>query len=152
MLFGQQLGARLAKAHRPAFAAALHPVHEEDPDADQHDEGQPDAQKRHETRLFLRLGPNFDVLGDQPFGDLFVLRLDGCIGASILSAHENPLAINGDAGHLPFIDALHELGIRQIARGLGGGRAVEHVEKKQNQQEQHNPEGDIACVAHRGTP
>jgi hypothetical protein len=35
MLFGQQLRLGLAKAHRAAASAALHPVHEEDPDADQ---------------------------------------------------------------------------------------------------------------------
>ena len=35
MLFGQHLGLGFAKAHGPAFAAALHPVHEINPDTDQ---------------------------------------------------------------------------------------------------------------------
>ncbi len=34
LLFGQHLGFRLAEAHRAAFAATLHAVHEEHPDAD----------------------------------------------------------------------------------------------------------------------
>ncbi|OIQ64964.1 hypothetical protein GALL_534830 [mine drainage metagenome] len=36
LLFGQQLGPAFAEPHRPAFAAALHPVHEEYPHADEH--------------------------------------------------------------------------------------------------------------------
>ncbi len=40
---GQQLGARLAKAHRAAAAAALHLPDEEEPHADDDDERQPGA-------------------------------------------------------------------------------------------------------------
>mmetsp|Transcript_809 Transcript_809/g.1489 ORF Transcript_809/g.1489 Transcript_809/m.1489 type:complete len:326 (+) Transcript_809:667-1644(+) len=36
VLLSQELGLGFAEAHRAAFAAALHPVHEENPDADQH--------------------------------------------------------------------------------------------------------------------
>ena len=38
MFLGQHLGLGFAKAHRAAFAAALHPVHEIDPDTDQQNE------------------------------------------------------------------------------------------------------------------
>ena len=45
MLFGQELGLGLAKAHSAALTAALHAVHEEDPHPDQQDERQKRQQK-----------------------------------------------------------------------------------------------------------
>ena len=47
MLFGQHFGFGFAKTHRPAFAAALHPVHEINPNADEQDK----RQDRHQERL-----------------------------------------------------------------------------------------------------
>ena len=77
MLFGQHFRARLAKAHGPAFATARHPVHEEDPDPDQQDKGQPDAQQGHEARLLLAFDLDLDPVGDQPVGDFLALRTNG---------------------------------------------------------------------------
>src|SRR6187402_594687 len=51
----QHLGARLAKAHRLA-SAALHLPRQEDPHADQRDEGQPGDQQRDEPRHVIAGG------------------------------------------------------------------------------------------------
>ena len=45
LLFGQQFGARFAKAHGPAATAALHPVHKENPHPDQQKEREDCHQK-----------------------------------------------------------------------------------------------------------
>src|SRR4029079_12037945 len=50
-LLGQKLRLRLAEAHGPAAPASLHPVHEEDPDAHEEEEGEPEAEGGDEARL-----------------------------------------------------------------------------------------------------
>ena len=108
ILFGQELGLGFAKAHRPAFAAALHPVHEENPDADQHDKGQPQRQQAHKARRLLRFSPHLDALVDQPFGQLGVIRGHGGKAVAGGVGRNHTLAVNGGAGHLTRIHPLDE--------------------------------------------
>ena len=76
LLFGQKLCLGFAKAHRATFAAALHAVHEIDPHTDQQQEGENCHKEGLKPRLFLGLGPNCDVIGDQEFGDIRIHRPD----------------------------------------------------------------------------
>ena len=111
MLFRQQFGARFAKAHGPAAPAALHAVHEENPDADQHKERQPQRDQREEARLFLRLHTDFDVLGDQAVSHFFAHRLDGNELGAILGPDQHTLAVQRHAGDFARIDAGDEIRI-----------------------------------------
>ena len=111
MLFRQKLGARLAKAHRAATATALHPVHEEYPDADQHQERQPQAYHRKDARLFLWFNLDRHLLGQQHRGHVFAFGLDGQIGCAILALHQHPLAIQRHRRHFAFGDIADKIGI-----------------------------------------
>ena len=66
--FGQQARARLAEAHRLA-AARLHLAHEENPDADQQQHGEPGDQDIQQRRRAVVRGRRADhdvVLEDKP--------------------------------------------------------------------------------------
>ncbi|MNW16827.1 hypothetical protein D3C71_2158120 [compost metagenome] len=54
MRLGQQLGARFAEAHRAATPTALHLADEEEPHADDDDEGQPGRQQDRPERARFR--------------------------------------------------------------------------------------------------
>ncbi len=152
MLFGQQFCPRLAEAHRPAAPAALHAVHEEDPDADQHQERQPQRDHREEARLLLRLDPDLDVLGDQLVGQFLAGRLDGNQLVAVLGADQDPLAIQRDTRHLIRVDARDEIGIRDRPGRYRALTTTEQVEERKDQKEQDNPECDVSCVTHEMPP
>ena len=150
MLFGQKLGARLAKAHRAAASTALHPVHEEDPDADQDQEGQPEREDREEARLLLTLGPDGNLLGDQVGHQLIVqrvaLRLDGDIGLTVLGLDLQLFAIHHDGADLTAVDLLDEVRIGQRARVHRALAVAEKLEQREDQDEQDDPECDVSRV------
>ena len=116
VLFGQQLGPALAKAHGPAAPAALHAVHEIDPHADQQQERQEGQQNRYETRLFLRLDHKIDVLLEQELGDVRALGADGHIVLPVGAAKHHPLAIERNTLDIARIDRADEFGIADGAR------------------------------------
>jgi hypothetical protein len=150
MLFGQQLRLRLAKAHRPAAAAPLHPVHEIDPDADQQQEGQEADEQGREARLLLRLDLDRDAGIQQQGGQVGALGLHGLAAHSIVEPVKDLLAIDRDAGHLVILDLLYEVGIARVARRHGCGIVAEKLEQGDDQQKQDDPESDVAHIAHGG--
>jgi hypothetical protein len=109
MLFRQQLGLGLAKAHGPAFAAALHTVHEINPHPDQQQERQPQHKRGEEARLLLWPRFNRDIGGQQALGKRGIIGADGGILLPIAADKDNPLAINGHAADIGIFNAGNEL-------------------------------------------
>ena len=152
VLFGQHLGFGLAKTHRPAFATALHSVHEINPNADQQKERQQRDQKRLEHRLLLLFGPNRNVVFDQKRGDLCIFRLDRHVILIVRPTKANLFAIQRCLRDFAILHGGHKIRIGNLSALQSAAGAVEQVEQRQDQQKQNNPERDIACIAQRKSP
>ena len=147
LALGEQLGPRFAEAHRPAFAAALHPVHHEEPQAHKHQHRQQHGQDRAERRLLLLLGPNGDVVGDQYVGDRRVTRHHRRIALPVGADVADVLAVDHRLFHLAAFDGGDELGVVHALRRDPGLVVRKQVEQGQDQQEKHDPEGEVSRVA-----
>ena len=152
VLFGQKLGLRLAKTHGPAAPAALHPVHEIDPDTDQNDERQEGHQHRGKARFFLTAHLQRYAGFDQKLCYFGVIWLDRHIVAAVLAAEQDLFAVQCDRGHVAFVDRLDKVGIADCPRRNRRRPAVDKVEKRQYQKEQNDPETDISHVAQGVSP
>ncbi len=148
VLLGQQLRLGLAEAHRAAAPAALHPVHEEDPDADQQQERQPETERRDEARLLLRRGLDLHVILTQVGQHVGVARLHGLVGDAVAAGDKDPLAVEANRSHLPGLHLVEEIGIGDLAPHRGAAAVRKDVEKRDHQQKEDDPEGDILCIAH----
>ena len=93
----------------PATSAALHPVHHEEPEADQYDDGQEQRQQRQETRLLLLLGLDVHALGQKPFGHVRVTRHDGRIDGAAGPDVGDVFAIQRGLGHFAVLDVFDEI-------------------------------------------
>ena len=147
LLFGQQFRTAFAKAHRATAPAALHPVHEIDPHADQQDKGQPSGDDRHQTGLFLRISTHAHAFGQQTLCHLFASWADGDVMAAVFGGDFDLFAVKGNTLHLARVDLGYEV---RIGNRLGRKAvcAVEKVEQGQHQDQQHHPECNIARVSH----
>ena len=150
MLLGQQAGARLAEAHGAA-AAALHLAHEEDPDADQHENGQPAHEDAAEVDALLgRPGVDaVDVL-DQHRHQLLVDRRAGHVGRELLHAVArlaegagDGVALDPDVLDLALLDGVHEVRIGNRIARRPGRAALEHAVEQRQQQHDDDPQGSV---------
>jgi hypothetical protein len=141
----------LAEAHRAAAPAALHPVHEEDPDADQHEDRQPQADHAEEAGLLLRRGLDPDVVFKEHPGRVRIRRGDGGIG-SVGRRELHPFAIERRGYDLTVLDLLDEVGIGHPALIHLRLATREQVEQGKDQQEQDHPECDVSRVAQGKSP
>ena len=146
LLFGQHLGLGLTKTHGATATTTLHPVHEIDPDADQQQERQKREKEGLEPGLLLLFGPDRDVVRDEKLSDFSIFRLDRHVVLRPL-AKAHLLAVEGDVGHAAVFDGADEFGIADLAALQRVAGPAEEVEEGQNQQEQHDPEGDVSNVA-----
>ena len=135
MLFRQQFGFGFAKAHCAAFTAALHPVHEVNPDADQQKEGKQAKQEGLETRLLLLFGPDRNVVGDQKIGDGRIFRFDRDIVLTVGAAEPNLLAIQSDRADSIAFNSGNEIRIADLTALKRVSTARENVEQRKDQQE-----------------
>ena len=152
MLFGQHLGLGFAKAHGPAFAAALHAVHEVNPHADQ----QRDRQKRHQEGLEtgLLLGARFDgdVVVDQKLGQLGIAGFDRQIVGTIRLAESHLLTIQCHISDIPILYGGDEFGIADFVVLQRPAGPAEQVEQRQHKQHQDNPEGEVTNISQGNSP
>ena len=123
MLFGQKLGFGLTKTHRTATAAALHPVHEVNPDTDQQEEWQEGDQDRDKARLLLRLGPEGHVILHQKVGRPGPFRLNGDIVPAIGTTENNPLTIDGGIRNISAFNPLDKIRVADVG-GIGARLAT----------------------------
>ena len=152
MLFGQQLGLGLAKAHGATFATTLHPVHEIDPDTDQQQEGKKRQDEGLEARLLLTFGRHRHVVGNQKVRDLCILGLDRHVIASIGAAIADLLTVQRRPADLLVFHGPDKFRIADILALQGVSGSAEQVEKGQYQQEQNDPESDVSRVAQGMSP
>ncbi len=147
MRLGQHLGARLAEAHRLA-GAALHLTGEEDPDADQRDEGQPRHQQRHEPRHVVagRTRGNRDLAVIEALHQRRVVRRIGLEAAAIGEGAVNFLALDHHIADVILIDLRQQLRERDVLRRGALTRILEQGEECQQQQDDDDPEGEIAQI------
>ena len=152
LFFGEQFGLGFTKAHCPTFAAALHPVHEENPDADQHEERQPKRDRGHKSGLFLRLCADDDFVVQKRLGHVHISGLDGHLLLAIRAAEQNTLAVQRHGVHSAAFDLRDKVRIGCCA-GIGRRLTTrEQVEQRQDQDEQNDPKGDISRVTQGDTP
>ena len=113
----QHARAALAEREGPAPATALHLAHEEDPDADEQQHGEPRDEDLHQDRLlFLGLGIDLNAVlhqvADHP--DVAGGRDIRGQGAAVAGAHANGATIDLHAVDLAVLGLFHELGIRNV--------------------------------------
>ena len=125
LLFRQHLGLGFAKAHRAAFAATLHAVHEIDPHTDQQKEGKQAQDKGLEAGLLLRLGFDRDVLVEQKLRHLGVRRGNRHVVFAIRAAIQHLLAVQRHAGHSAVVHGGDEFRIADLAALKGTAVAAE---------------------------
>ncbi len=147
MLFGQELGARLAEAHGAA-RAALHLAQEEDIDADQNQDGQPAHENAAEIdTLFRRPGIDpIDVLDQERHQRVVGRRIGGELLDAVARLTEGPgdrVAADAHILDLTLIDGVHEV---RIGDGVGRDAvraALEHAVKQREQQDDDDPKGGV---------
>ena len=152
MLFGQKLRLGLTKAHCSALTAALHAVHHVNPDTDQQDHWRNCEKEAGETRLFLCLCDDGNVLCQKHIGDFRVPRHDCDIVLAIRAAVSDLLAIKRGLRDIAALDCRDKLGIAFGVAHRVFGIAAEQIEQRKHQQEQDDPEYDVTCVAQGDTP
>ena len=152
MLLRQHLGLGLAKAHRAALAAALHAVHEIDPDANQQQKGQQRHDECLEPRLLLAFRLDRNTLVDQSLRDFGILGSDRGVIGPVRGPVAHHLAIQRHLTDRSRVNRRDEFGIRHGPALERVSGTTEQVEQRQDQQEQHQPEGYISCVAQGFSP
>src|SRR5581483_1862151 len=107
---GQQFRARLAEAERLA-AGALHLPRQEDPDADQRDEGQPGDEQRHEPWHVVRWRPrgDGDALGIELLHQAGVARRIGRETGAVGEGAVDFRALDDDVAYAALVDLRQEL-------------------------------------------
>jgi len=138
----------LAEAHC-ARSAALHLAHEEDPDAQNDDHGQPGQEHRHERIGAVAFRPcaNFNAAILEPCDKLGVAGREGLEGgARVAIGADNLLALDGHRFNAAIGDILQELGVGHVARGGRVAWRLEHVEQGDQHQRDDRPQGKIAVI------
>src|SRR6202034_3244694 len=132
MRFGQHLGARLAKTHRLA-GAALHLARQENPHADQRNEGQPRHQQRDEPRHVVtrRLRGDRDLAVIQARHQRRIVRRIGLEARAIGEGAVNFRALDHDVAHMIGVDLGQKLGKGDV---LGGGALTRILEEREQAQ------------------
>ncbi len=133
LLFGEQFSPRLAKAHRTAFAAPLHPVHEINPDANEQKEGQQRQNERLKARLLLALGGNLNTFVDQEIGHRCVRGHDGGVIFPVGAPEGDTLAVDCGAADFLFLYRTDEIRIADFAAVHRGALAIKLAEKRDHQ-------------------
>ena len=149
----EHLGARLAEPHRLA-GAALHLPRQENPDADQRDERQPGDQQRHEPRHVVagRLGGDLDLAVIEARHQGRVVRRIGLEARAVGEGAVNVRPLDDDVANVALIDLGQELRERDVLRGRALARVLEEREESQQQQNDNDPEGEVAQIGvHRSS-
>ena len=133
----EQARAGTAKAHGLA-AATLHLAHEEDPDTDEQQHGEPRHQQGHVPGLFFRrLGLDFHLLVQQAGHQLI-----GLDGGTVRSAPDEGVALDLHRADLPAVHTADEIRVGHLlGRAL---RLLEHIEKHDHRKDYGSPEHQVA--------
>ena len=145
---GQQLGARLAKAHGAA-GAGLHLAHEEDPHRDEQQHGEPVEQHAHDRGHVLvgRTGAELDALLLQSLDEGGILRsVGGEGGAAIAHGAEDAVAGERRVGDVAAVDRGQELRVGDLGAAPALRRVVEKIEQGRKQDENGDPDGKLLKV------
>ena len=143
----QHLGARLAKAHRLA-GAALHLARQEDPHADQRDEGQPGDQQRDEPRHVVagRLRGDRDLAVIEALHQRRIVRRIGLERGAVGEGAVDIRPLDHDVANAVLVDLAQQLRKRDVLRGRALTRILEKREQCQQQQDNDDPEGEVAQI------
>ncbi len=143
-LLGQKPRPALAKAHRPA-AAALHLTHEKDPHADQEQHREPRNQHAEQGGHVVvdRSGRNPHALVDELGDEARVVRRVGRERPAVGEMTVDRIALNGHVRDLAAIDVVEKVGKGQGRLRPAVGRGLKQIEKRDEKQPDHDPEGEI---------
>ena len=133
LLLGQQLGARLAEAHRARARILLHLAHHEEGDAEDQQEGQRliEQQQPHRGRLF-RLGAEADAVILESLHELRIARRDGVEGLIVADLAGDHVVGDHDVLDAAVIDLREEVRIGdRVARAVVAHAAVEQRDKQE---------------------
>ena len=72
--------------------------------------------------------------------------------AAVRTGEIDFLPVDFDRGDRAVIHFRHEFGIGDDFRRHARLIAAQHLKQGQNQHQEHEPEGKIACIAQRGSP
>jgi hypothetical protein len=147
MRLGQELRPRLAEAERLA-ARPLHLAGEEDPHPDQGDEGKPGDEQRHEPGhvVLRRSRRDGDLLAVEALHQAGVVGRIGVEAAAVGVGAMDFLALDDDVADLAGINVIEQLRERDVLRNRALPRVLEYREKRQQQQDDNHPEGEIAQI------
>jgi len=149
-LLGQQLGARLPEAHRSP-AAGLHLAHEEDPEPQHDEEGQPGDDRGDEDvgRLLLRAGLDAHVLVAQAVDKRRVGRGVGHEAAAILEHARDARPLDLHGADIAAVDLGDEVRVGDGLRGTARRTALEDAVERHQEDDHDDPEGQVlADVVH----
>ncbi len=143
----EELGLRLAEAHGAA-RAGLHLARQEDPGADEHEDGQPAHEKLDEPRR---------VVGRRTGGDLDALalklgheaRVIGRVTGEVAATHIGPGHIlPGDHHRLDLagIGIVQQLAVGNLAAAAPMPRILEQRDEGEHKQEDDDPQGEVAEI------
>ena len=121
--FREQFGARLAKAHRTALAATLHLPDEEEPDADNDDEGQPGAEQHRPERAGLgRPRRDRHIAGFKARNDVGAIGQHGFKARTVGKHTGHDIVGNGDTIDAAGLNVADKLAIALVGNGNRAGR------------------------------
>ena len=148
--FCQELGARLAKAHRTT-AAALHLTHEENPDTDNDDERQPGQQHAQKGMDLLLWGS-----GDAHTvirHSLDQIGVIGCISVELRTIAQRAgdfLSLDGDVLNLIAFHLGYEVGKCELLVPALLARALKQIEKGNDEQGDDHPKCQVSAEVIQG--
>ena len=143
----QHLGARFAEAHRLA-GTALHLAGQEDPHADQRDEGQPGNEQRDKPRHIVagRLRGDRDLAVIEALHQRRVARRVGLERGAVGEGAVDLRPLDHDVANAVLVDLAQQLRKRNVLGGRALTRILEEREQCQQQQDNDYPEGEIAQI------
>ena len=147
MRLGQKLGAALAEAERLA-AGALHLPRQENPHADQRDEGQPRHQQRHEPRHAVALRPRGDrhALAVEALHQRRIARRVGLEAAAVGEGAVDVRPLDQDVADLAGVDLAQKLRERDVLRRGALAGILKQREQRKQQQNDDDPESEVAEI------
>ena len=143
LLGGEELGPALAEGHG-LVPAGLHLAHEEDPEEDEQEDGEPAHEDGEDRAPGGVLDDDVDLVVAEDLDQVVVARgEDGLEGLAVRELAAELVVLDGDLFDLALLDLGHELGEGDLL--LGHGRGLEEAPGEDDDDPGGDPEKEISA-------